>query len=366
MNDRILFRNPKSGLVELKEFSDRAAYAKWVKDPVTGEIGLKEFAADSQLGLLRIADPVLTTISQGYQPQQDLIGDILFPPVKVQRESGRFPAFGKELLLIPGNIKRPVGGVVTRYQSQTGYITMSLSEYAEGFNVENRELNEWVGTSDQLLIARQNGVNEQIALYREYLQSVLATTTGSYATNYALSGAAKAWATAGDPIKDMLQLIALVRKTNTRRVDTVWFTPTAWYLFTNNRNVINRIKYGGSPADPAELYVSGENAVAKVLGVQRVVVAWASYAYGTTGGFNQAAGTTDFLWEAVNGACAGCAVTGLGWMIPAFGYTYELLNSPIVESWYDNSVKSMKYDYEHFFDPAVTKTDGGGMYYALA
>jgi hypothetical protein len=366
MQERMLYRNPSTDLMEVKEFSSKAPYRQWVKD-ANGVIVLKEFAADTQLGLLRVADPVLTNIAQGYQPQEGMIGDILFPSVKVAKESGRFPAFGKEMRVLPGgDIKRAVGGLVQRMITQTGYIQLSLSEYALGFNVENREINEWAGNSSQLLVARQTTLTEKIRLYREYLQMVLATTVASYATNFALSGASKAWATTGDPIKDMLQSIALVRKTNGKNPDVVWFTPTAWYLFCNNTIVKNTIKYGGTESAPAQLYVGGESAVARLLGVKQVVVAWASYTTGTDGGFLQAAGTDAWLWESVNSACAGCAITGLGWGVPSFGYTYERLNSPIVESWYDNSVKSMKYDSEHFFDPAVTKTDGGAMYYALA
>jgi hypothetical protein len=365
---RILFRNPRSGLVEVKDFSDRAPYQSYVKT-VVGEsvqIELKEFTGNSQLGLLRIADPILTTNSQGYPPQTGFIGDQLFFPLKVAKEAGRFPAWGKEALIIPSNLKRGVGQAVVRLQNQTGWIYFGLDEYAEGFNVENREINEWAGTSDQLLFGRQSMVDQHIAMVKEQAQMTLATTDTGYATGFSISGAGKDWGGVGDATKDMLQLVSLVRKTNVQPPQVAWFTPTAWYLFCNNPSVFNKIKYGGNPADPAQLYFGGEAAVARLLGVQKVLVAWASFATGTPGGFNQAAGTTDWLWESVNGACAGVAVVGQGWMVPSFGYTYQRLNSPIVESWYDNSIKSMKYDTEHFLSAAITKTDGAAMYFALA
>lgn len=365
---QILYRNPKTDLTEIREFTDKAPYKAWVKTRV-GEsvnIELKEFATDAALGLLRIADPILTTVSQGYQKQKDLVGDKIFYPLRVAKESGRFPAWGKESMIIPNNLKRDLGQQVVRLQTQGGYIQFGLDEYAEGFGIENREINEAAMTGDQLLFGRQMTIDSQISLVREQIQAVLATTVGSYATNFALSGAGKAWATTGDATKDMLQLRALVGKTNGQNPQVAWFTPTAWYLFTNNPSVFNKIKYGGTPADPAQLYVGGESAVARLLGVEEVVVAWASYLYSTTGGFLQAAGTTDYLWEATNSACAGFAIRGQGWMVPAFGYTYERLNSPIVESYYDNATKTMKYDTEHFFSSAVTKNDAGAMYYALA
>ena len=363
MQEKILFRNPSSGLVEVKEFSSKAPYRQWVR--TENGVQLKEFAADSALGMLRIADPVLTDLAQGYPVQDEMIGDILFPSVRVAKESGRFPAFGKEAFIIPDGLKRALGGKVTRMITQTGYIQFTLDEYAEGFDIENREINEWAAASGQLLVARQNALNSQLALNRENIQMTLATTDTGYATGFSLSGASKAWGAGGDATKDMLQLIALVKKTNGKAPDVAWFTPTAWFNFTNNASVFNKIKYGGSPLSPAEIYTAGQAAVAKLLGVKRVVVAWASYGTGGTGGFKQADLTMDWLWESVNGACAGCVITGQGWGVPSFGYTYERLNSPIVESWYDNSVKSMKYDTEHFLGSAITKTDGGAMYYAL-
>lgn len=369
MRQPVLFRNPQSGLVEVREFTDMAVYQAWEKTRGDGGsviISLKEFAANAQLGLLRIADPILTNLSQGYPAQEGFIGNELFPEVPVQKESGRFPAWGKEALVIPSNLKRGVGQRVVQLQTQTGWITFELDEYAEGFPVENRELSEWAGSSDQILTGRQSMVDQHIALVREQIQMTLATTDTNYETGFAISGALKQWASGGDATKDMLQLVNLVRKYNVLAPAIAWFTPTAWYLFTNNPLVVDKIRYGGEPANPAQLFMGGEAAVAKLLGVKKVLVAWSSYVTGTAGGFNQASGTPNWLWESVNGACAGVCTVGQGWMVPAFGYTYKRDNSPIVESWYDNSVKSMKYETEHFFSSAITKKDAGAMYYALA
>ena len=72
-------------------------------------------------------------------------------------------------------------------------------------------------------------------------------------------------------------------------------------------------------------------------------------------------------WDSVQSANAGCAIVGTGGGIEsAFGYTYERANSPVVESYYDNSTKSQVWDYEHFFDAAVTLSSAGGQYYSLA
>jgi hypothetical protein len=338
----------------------------YVRNP-QGVLEAKEFAQDAQLGLLRIADPVATNVVQGFT-NAELIGDKLFTPLRMAKESGRFPAFGKEVFFIPADMKRAVGAKVARLNMQSGYIQMALDEYAEGIAIENRERNEFAGSPDMLLNAKLNAVAGRIALYREKLQVVLATTYTNYATNHYASGAGKAWATNGDPVKDMLDLWYQVAKANGRRPNRAWFNPAAWLLFINNTAVLNRIKYGGSPITPAQMTT---RAAAELLQVEEVYVGYASTgtpsAPGSDGGKGKSAATMAYLWESVNSSAAGVMITGTASGIePAFGYTYERINSPVIESYYENQTKSQVWDYEHFFTPAITLNTAGAMYYSLA
>lgn len=341
----------------------------YVRNPQTGLLDVKEFATEAQLALLRIADPVATALVQGFTPQTTMIGDKIFTPVRMAKEVGRFPAFGKEAFVIPADIKREVGARVHRILTQTGYITMSLSEYALGVALENRERNEWAGAPDMLLNGKLNAVAGKIALYREKLQAILATTNGSYLSGLSTSGAAKKWATTGDAVKDMLDLILLVQQYNGARPNKVWFSPAAWALFRRNAAVLDIMKYQGTPLNPAQVTTQG---VAALLEVSEVLVGYAVYgapsAPGSEGGFKKSALTMGYLWDsAVQSSNAGCAIVGTGGGIePAFGYTYERINSPVVESYYENATKSQVWDYEHFFDPAVTLTSAGGQYYSIA
>ena len=339
----------------------------FVRNLATGVLEAKEFAAESQLAQLRIADPVATQLVQGYT-NAAMIGDRLFTPVKMSKETGRFPAFGKDAFFIPANIKRDVGENVQRIQVQSGYVAMSLSEYALGAAIENRERNEWAGAPDLLLNGKLNMVAGKIALYREKLQAVLATTVGSYLSGLALSGASKKWGGStptGDAVKDMLDLILLVQSYNGIRPNLVWFSPAAWALWRRNPAVIDLLKFAGTPASPARVTVEG---TASLLEVAEVQIGYAVYGTGlVTGDVNKDAATCAYLWDSVHTANAGCVIRGTGGGIePAFGYTWERINSPVVESYYDNRTKSQVWDYEHFFDPAVTLSSAGGVYYSLA
>ena len=370
MKKQMYYRNPASGVLEFAEETFKPEkYSRWMKNE-SGVLGLEEFASDSQLALLRIADPVMTSLVQGYT-NAEVIGDKLFTSVRMAKETGRFPAFGKEAFVIPGNIKRAVGEPVQRLLTQSGYVTQSLSEYALGVAIENRERNEWAGSPDMLVTSKLLQVTEKIALYRESLQAALMTTAGSYASGNYLSGASRKWGGAtptGDPVQDMLDLQTLILKNTGRIGNKAWFSRGAWLLFINNPAVLNRIKYGGSPITPAQMTA---RAAAELLQVQEVVIGQAVYGYSssamTDGGMNKSALTMAFVWDSVQANNAGVCVVGSGGGIePAFGYTWERQNSPIVESYYDNRTKSQIWDYEHFFDPAVTMNTAGALYYSLA
>ncbi|MFW5662597.1 MAG: hypothetical protein ACOCZW_02635, partial [Bacteroidota bacterium] len=54
--------------------------------------------AESRLDELRMVDPVLTTIVQGYS-NSAMIADKLFPHVSVKKLKGRIPVFGKEAFI---------------------------------------------------------------------------------------------------------------------------------------------------------------------------------------------------------------------------------------------------------------------------
>lgn len=328
-----------------------------------GLLEKKEFASISELNLLRIADPIATSVVQGYT-NPDLVGDKLFPSFRMAKESGRFPAFGKEMFVIPGNLKRAVGEKIQRMQNETGYIQMALSEYALGVGIENRERNEWAGSPDQLVNGKLMITASKIALYREKLQSILATTSGSYASGNYTSGAAFKWATDGNPIVDMRTGALAILKKIGRKPNVAWFTPTAWELFINNEQVLKRIWNGAVPGAPSQIT---QNMAAALLGVNEVFIGYAVSGTGSDGGFKKTAPTMSYLWEAVNSACAGLAFVGSAAGIePSFGYTYERQNSPVIESYYENQTKSQIWDYEHFFDPAVTQNEAGYLIYAIA
>lgn len=335
---------------------------KYLYRNTDGSVALKEFAADSALSLLRVSDPVLEGISQGFVTDVPMVGDKLFNVVPMDKESGRFPAWGKEAFKIY-ETKRGLYQPVKHMISQTGYIQASLSQYALGFEVDLRELNEFAGTPDQYLTGKQNMVMQSLKLQRENAQAVLATTSSGYASGFAVSGASKKWASTGDPYQDIRQGILQVQKQNGRRPDTIVFSPAAWELFVANAAILDRIKYQGTNANPANVTT---NMIAQLFQIQTVEVGYAASGTGSGGGKGQADLTMGFVWDSVQSANVVIAITGRGLQIPAFGYTYEKKDSLKVESYYLPQTQTQNYDTSMFYDPFITLTNAGFLYYGLA
>lgn len=344
----------------------------WYRNPQTLKLEVKEFAGSSTLGLERISDPILSQLAQGYSVMPQLVGNDLFTIVKTEKETGRFPAFGKEVFAILSDDVRGLYQPVKFTTEQDGYITTSLREHQDGFKVDRRELNDSAIGAEQLLAARQMRLSNRMALNRENNQAIAALTAAHYASGFSESGAAYGWgANTGDPIEKLRSKILSVQIANGgQRPNLVIFSPTSWELFINNSFVLDRIKYGGSPATPAQI---SEQAVAQVLRVEKVVVGYASGYQGAGGGIGQAAVSLGAIWDGAGGSSLPSsnviiAISGRAGVpgIPAFGYTYERENSPIVESWFDMDEKVQKYSTEWFYDAYVTKNDAAFLAYSIA
>ena len=126
-----------------------------------------------------IADPVLTAIALGWEPDQSLVGDTLFPVVNVDSRTGKLLVFGKEAYQVIST-KRAPGSAVKRYQVSYGEQDYILSDYSLEAVVPNEIADElgMVGiqaASDAVMVTRS-----KMALEREKEAAVLATTAENF------------------------------------------------------------------------------------------------------------------------------------------------------------------------------------------
>lgn len=315
---------------------------------------------ESNLSRLRISDPVMTTIAQGYT-NEEFISDALFPILSGQKRTGKFPAFGQEIFKIH-NTKRPMSGEVKKILTQTGSVTLSLDEHALGYMVDVDELEEFAGTPDQLRMGRQMMVSESLRLEREYASAFLATTPGNYASTNKESGAGYAWgAGTGNPIANIEANIEAFGAQQGRRPNTIVFDRKAWRLFKNNPFVIDRLKYTGTIGAPGKVT---EASVAALFEVATVKIGRAVMGVGA-GGVGQAALTMSDVWGSVQTGNVILAWVGNGWGVPSYGYTYTLQKSPNVISYFSQGRNSEIYDEHQYWSPLITLATSGFLMYSI-
>lgn len=329
-----------------------------VRSKQTGKAELIELA-DYTLAQARISDPVLTEYSLGYK-NADMKGDVHFPTIETDKLSGRFPVFGREAFISYATT-RALGQRVKHIETSEGYAQLSLSEHSLGFHIDRLELSEWAGSPDQLLITKQTQVEDAIALDREVQQAQLATTVGNYAAGYVYD-ASKAATGIDFSQVDLWQLITnailAVQLATGRRPAVMTLSPQALLNIGFNQSILDRIKYRGDKADPADVT---EQTLAALFNIKTVQTAYAVVDQGSGGGVGQATNANSFVWDGV-GTTSGniaLATAGKGWGEMSFGYTYQKKGSPIVESYYKNENKTQNYDSEHFFDAMIVKNNAG-------
>lgn len=323
----------------------------------TGQI--LEFG-DSQLGALRIADPVLTTLAQGYRNEM-MIWDTLFPTIPVSKESGKFPAFGQEAFL-SYDTKRGLRQEVKKMEVKTGSVQLTLSEHALGFAIDKREEQEFAGTPEQLKTIRQMMVTDALDLEREIASATLALTNANYASANKKTGVTTWATTAGDPISDIIIGREAIRGQIGRYPNVAVFDPKAWRLFITSPTVRDYMKTRFQ--SNAGLLVTPE-LVAQVIEVQKVVIGRAVSGSGSSGGVGETALTMADVWSAPQAGNVVLAWVGNGFGVPGYGYTYSKLNYPQTTSYYWEPIKSTIYDEERIYDCAITLAKAGYLIYSI-
>lgn len=353
--DKLKIANFKPGTSELIN------YEEVDRMPGGGGGGILRFD-EAALARLRISDPVLTTISLGYR-NAEMVYDTLFPMITSEKMSGKFPAFGQEAFKL-WNTKRALRSEVAKMEVQTGGVQMTLDEHSLGFGLDDLELHEFAGTREQLLVARQNQIDDALDLEREYSAAGLATDATLYPAASQITPGGGNWSGGGDPLVDIEAARNAVRLQIGRMPNVCVFSPTAWQHFINNQTVLDRIKY-------VQRGIITEEIVAGLIRIPVVKVGMAVFGTGAGGGEGtptETALTMGNVWEqnATTGNNFVCAYTGAGWGVPSYGYTYNLVGYPLVTSYRWEIIKSQLYDSQRNYAVAITKIKAGAIIKSIA
>lgn len=225
-------------------------------------------------------DPLLTDILVGYK-NAELIADILFPKVMVNKESGIYFKNDKSNLVAPSSTKRGLNAAANR-------VTGALTEGT--YQLQEHSLEEWIDdrildTYDAPFEPRRNATNRlsgKLLIEKENELISLLANSGATALD-----AAGSWATAGTDIRDQMNTGKdTVHKATGVRPNTLVFDRISWAGLLKNTDIKGSIAY---TSDRTEAKI--RSLLAAYFDVDRVLVA---------GGISQSAdsgGTGSFLWS---------------------------------------------------------------------
>lgn len=272
-------------------------------------------------------DEILTQISVAW-PNIGLVGESLFPSVRVLKQSDKYYIFGREGWLpeqderAPGTVAREVLGLevsTDTYFARERALQIAVTD-EERRNVDSPLAPDRDGTET---------VTSKIMLGRERAIQTLATTTGNYASGLSttLSGTAQ-WSdyVNSDPISDLRVGKAAVHARIFMEPNTAVIPYQVMTKLEDHPDFLERIKY-------SERAIFSPELLASVLGFQRVVVPGSGINTAALG----AAATITYLWG--KDVVMAWVPPRAGLKIPAYGYEFTW-GTQSVDRWREEQRKS--------------------------
>lgn len=193
------------------------------------------------LAKLRVQDPVLTQLAQGYR-NNELICETLMPVVEIDKEAGKIPQFGRLAFRLPNTVRSLRGSSNRLDPEDISAIDVALEEHDVEYAIDYREENEAIFSLRQYALQTTQDV---IALGREVEVATLAQNDSSYdATNkIALSGTSQFSDPQSDPFKVIADGVRTIKRTIGRKPNVCVIAGDVWQVLKEHPKVIEKIKY---------------------------------------------------------------------------------------------------------------------------
>lgn len=282
-------------------------------------------------------DVVLTNVSLGW-PNNDAVGEQLFPSVPVKKQSDKYYIFGRESWLLetsdyraPGSEANEIPGV--RVSTDTYYATEHALQVA--VTDEERE------NADSPLSPDVDGTNlvtSKILLAREVKMQTLVTTIANFAAanSVTLSGTAQ-WnnLTGGTshPISDIRTGVRAINAKLFKDPNVGIFPYQVMSQLQDHTDLLTRIQYSERAIMTPEIF-------AAIVGLPKVIVPGIAVGTGAQGTFGNAV-VGSYLWG--KDVLLAWVPDAAGLKIPAFGYEYVwgyAGNAMVVDRWREERRKS--------------------------
>ncbi len=289
---------------------------------------------------VRVIDPVLTEIAQGYRHAEH-VGHALFPRVPVWVSGGQVLEFGRESFKLY-QARRAPGSATKRIQF--GYLGKSFALVQDALEgqVPREYLRDAARVPGVDLSRRSvNGVLRALSLTLENDQAQLATNAANYDADHkvTLSGTDQWSDGSSDPVATIDTGKEAIRSSVGIYPNTLLLSARAFNALKEHPKVLERFKYTSRDSITPEM-------IAALWDLEKVTV-------GKAVAFDDAGGVID-IWGN-NAILAYVPTTPSGMEDPSFGYTYTMQNYPLVEKpYYENNAKSWVYPVTYERLPVLT------------
>lgn len=220
------------------------------------------------LAALRVQDPVLTKLAQGYH-NLELIGEVLMPTVEIDKEAGKIPKFGRLAFRLPSTVRNLRGTSNRLDPEDITAIDVALEEHDVEYAIDYREENEAIFSLRQFAL---NTTQDVIALGREKEVATLALDESKYdsGNKVTLSGTSKITSKQADIFAMFDTGIRAVKRAIGRKPNVCVIAGDVWAALKEHPAVIEKLKY-------SQVAIVTPDVFAKLIGIDTVKIGEAVY-----------------------------------------------------------------------------------------
>lgn len=220
------------------------------------------------LAALRVQDPVLTKLAQGYH-NLELIGEVLMPTVEIDKEAGKIPKFGRLAFRLPSTVRNLRGTSNRLDPEDITAIDVALEEHDVEYAIDYREENEAIFSLRQFAL---NTTQDVIALGREKEVATLALDENKYdsGNKVTLSGTSKITSKQADIFAMFDTGIRAVKRAIGRKPNVCVIAGDVWAALKEHPAVIEKLKYSQVAIVTPEVF-------GKLIGIDTVKIGEAVY-----------------------------------------------------------------------------------------
>lgn len=217
---------------------------------------------------LRVQDPVLTKLAQGYH-NLELICEVLMPTVEIDKEAGKIPKFGRLAFRLPSTVRNLRGTSNRLDPEDITAIDVALEEHDVEYAIDYREENEAIFSLRQFAL---NTTQDVIALGREKEVATLALDESKYdsGNKVTLSGTSKITSKQADIFAMFDTGIRAVKRAIGRKPNVCVIAGDVWAALKEHPAVIEKLKYSQVAIVTPEVF-------AKLIGIDTVKIGEAVY-----------------------------------------------------------------------------------------